>query len=81
MRCFPPEVVGFLQQCIELGFTLIFEVIPVEELSCLLIEPGGLCSCEWSYYLEHQLTLSPQHLRGNTQVCYLKCGLVFQTIW
>src|SRR5258708_11008949 len=78
--CFP-IVTYFLQQCIELDLMLIFEVIPVEELSCLLIEPGSLCSCERSCHLEYQVALSSLRLRSKTQLYFLKSGLMLQSSW
>src|SRR6266700_6221329 len=76
--CCLPVVMSLLPQCIEPDFKLIFDVIAVEELSRMFIEPGGLFSCEWAYQLENQVTLSPLHLRSNTQLRYLKSGLVLQ---
>src|SRR5712692_8624494 len=74
MSCCLPVVMCFLPQCIEFDFKLIFDGIPVEKLPHMARWICGWFSCE-------RVALSPLHLRGNTQLCYRKSGLVLQISW
>ena len=63
-------------QFIKLDFNLIFGVVPVEELTRMLLKPFVLFWCKWVRQLKHQVTLSRMHLWSATDLLYLKSGLL-----
>jgi hypothetical protein len=63
-------------QFIKLDFNLIFGVVPVEELTRMLLKPFVLFWCKWVRQLKHQVTLSRMLLWSDTDLLYLKSGLL-----